>query len=171
VSDVKRFLAEPAKNSTIEAQRDSAMFELLYATGLRATELMSLNVDDVDHGSNVIRCRASNNKVRNIPIDQRVGQIITNYINDSRLKLLSNPGENSLFLNRRGERLTRQGFWQIIQGYAEKLGLAHKITPRSLRHSFTAHKLKGGADLNSVKELLGHTHISTTKIYKDMGTY
>jgi integrase/recombinase XerD len=171
VSDVKRFLAEPAKQPTMEAQRDRAMFELLYATGLRASELMALNVDDVDHRSNRIRCRATNNKVRYVPIDNRVGQIVSDYINDSRLKLLSNPGEISLFLNRRGERLTRQGFWQIIQGYADKLGLGHKITPRSLRHSFTAHKLKSGTDLNSVKELLGHTHISTTKIYKDMGTY
>jgi integrase/recombinase XerD len=171
VSDVKRFLAEPAKQQTMEAQRDRAMFELLYATGLRASELMSLNVDDVDHKSNSIRCRANNNKVRYIPVDHLVAQIVDDYINDSRLKLLSNPNEVSLFLNRRGERLTRQGFWQIIQGYADKLGLGHKITPRSLRHSFTAHKLKSGADLNSVKELLGHTHISTTKVYKDMGTY
>jgi integrase/recombinase XerD len=130
---------------------------------------MALNVDDVNQQENCIRCRGSNNRIRYIPAEIRVIQIVADYISDSRLKLQNNPQESSLFLNRRGERLTRQGFWQIIQGYAERLGLGHKITPRSLRHSFTAHKLKSGTDLNSVKELLGHTHISTTKMYQDLG--
>jgi len=85
--------------------------------------------------------------------------------------LLSNEKEVALFLNRRGERLTRQGFWQIVQGYADKVGLSGKVTPRSLRHSFAAHKLKGGADLESVQELLGHAHISTTRAYTQVESH
>lgn len=166
VSEVRRFLAEPAKLSSIEAKRDRAMLELLYATGLRASELMALNIGDVDLKTNNVCCGGGKAGVRVIPIDGYIVQIIRDYISEFRPKLVNNSAEVALFPNRRGERLTRQGFWQIVQGYADKVGLAGKVTPRSLRHSFAAHRLSSGADLQAVKELLGHTHISTTKVYQ-----
>ena len=166
VSEIRRFLAEPAKISTTEAKRDKAMLELLYATGLRASELMALNVDDIDLKKNNVRCRGRGSRVRTVPIDQHIAKIVREYLLEVRPKLLNNEIEVAVFLNRRGERLTRQGFWQIIQGYAEKADLGSRVTPRSLRHSFAAHKLQSGADLQSVQELLGHAHIATTKAYE-----
>ncbi len=166
VSEVRRLLAEPAKLSSTEAQRDKAMLELLYATGLRASELMGLNVDDIDLKAGKVSSSSRNWRVRVIPIDQHTAQVIREYTDVVRPYLQDNESEVALFLNRRGDRLTRQGFWQIVQGYADKAGLSSKVTPRSLRHSFAAHKLKGGADLESVQQLLGHAHISTTRAYK-----
>ena len=165
VSEVRRLLAEPAKLSTTDAKRDKTMLELLYATGLRASELMALNTRDIDLKKNMVRCSGSGSRARVIPIDQPVARLVKEYIDIVRPELLRDEKEVALFLNRRGERLTRQGFWQIVQGYADKVGLSGKVTPRSLRHSFAVHKLKGGADLHSVQELLGHANISTTKIY------
>lgn len=165
VSEVRRLLSEPAKLSTIDAKRDKTMMELLYATGLRASELMALNTRDVDLRKNTVRCSGPGSKVRVVPIDPPVARLVKEYIDVVRPDLLSDEKELALFLNRRGERLTRQGFWQIIQGYADKVGLSGKVTPRSLRHSFAAHKLKSGVDLESVQELLGHAHISTTRSY------
>ena len=167
VSEVRRFLAEPAKLVSIEARRDKAMLELLYATGLRASELMALNVQDVNISQKNVLCRGSKSNMRTVPIDGYIVKIVEEYVGDARPKLLNDDAEKALFLNRRGERLTRQGFWQIIQGYADKIGLGGKVTPRSLRHSFAVHKLNSGVDLQSVQTLLGHTHISTTKVYKD----
>lgn len=168
VSEVRRFLAEPAKLSSIEAKRDRSMLELLYATGLRASELMALNVDDVDLRVNKVRCQGGKAGVRVVPIDGYVAQMIKEYVSEIRPRLVNNEAEIALFPNRRGDRLTRQGFWQIIQGYADKAGLRGKVTPRSLRHSFAAHKISSGADMQSVQELLGHTHLSTTKVYQDV---
>ena len=168
ISEVRLFLAEPNKLNTIESKRDRAMLELIYATGLRASELMALNTRDIDLECRNIICRKDNNQERIVAIDSYILKIIEEYMNDSRLKLLNNPNKTALFLNRRGERLTRQGFWQIIQGYAKKVGLGKKVTPRSLRHSFAVHKLKSGADLKTMQELLGHAHMSTTKIYQDV---
>jgi len=165
VSEVRFLLAEPAKLSTIDAKRDKAMLELLYATGLTASELMALNTRDIDLKKGTVRCSSRGSKVRLIPIDRSVVRLIKEYIDSVRPELLSNEKEVALFLNRRGERLTRQGFWLIVQGYADRTGLSGKVTPRSLRHSFAAHKLEGGADLQSVQELLGHAHISTTRAY------
>jgi len=165
VSEVRRLLSEPAKRATVDAKRDKTMLELLYATGLRASELMALNMRDVDTKRNTLRCLGSGYKARVIPIDAPVARLVKEYIDVVRPDLLSDEKETALFLNRRGERLTRQGFWQIVQGYADKVELSGKVTPRSLRHSFAAHKLKGGADLQSVQELLGHAHISTTRAY------
>ncbi len=165
VSEVRRLLSEPAKLSTIDAKRDKTMLEVLYATGLRASELMALNTRDIDLRKNTVRCLGSGSKSRVIPIDPPVSRLIKEYIDVVRPDLLNDEKEVALFLNRRGERLTRQGFWQIVQGYADKVGLSGKVTPRSLRHSFAAHKLKSGADLESVQELLGHAHISTTRAY------
>ncbi len=165
VTEVRRLLSEPAKQSTVDAKRDKTMLELLYATGLRASELMALNVRDVDTKRNTVRCIGQGSKIRVVPIDTPVSRLVKEYIDVVRPELLNDEKEIALFLNRRGERLTRQGFWQIVQGYADRVELSGKVTPRSLRHSFAAHKLKSGADLQSVQELLGHAHISTTRAY------
>jgi integrase/recombinase XerD len=165
VSEVRHLLAEPAKLSSMDAKRDKAMLELLYATGLTASELMALNTKDIDLKKGIVRCSSRGSKVRLIPIDQPVARLIKEYIDNVRPELLSNEKEAALFLNRRGERLTRQGFWLIVQGYADRTGLSGKVTPRSLRHSFATHKLKAGAELQSIQELLGHAHISTTRAY------
>lgn len=169
-SDIRNLLAEPAKLSTPEAKRDRAMLELLYATGLRVSELMALNVKDVNLKRNFVKCISRGSTVRIIPIDDRVAQIVKEYRDSARLQLTNDEKETALFVNRRGERLTRQGFWQIVQGYANKAGLNTKVTPRNIRHSFAIQKLRSGADLQSVKELLGHAHISTTKSYTQVET-
>lgn len=165
IPEVRHLLAEPAKLSTTDAKRDKAMLELLYATGLTASELMALSTKDIDWKKGTVRCLSRGSRIRLIPIDQPVARLIKEYIDNVRPELLSNEKEVALFLNRRGERLTRQGFWLILQGYADRTGLSGKVTPRSLRHSFATHKLKAGADLQSIQELLGHAHISTTRAY------
>jgi integrase/recombinase XerD len=165
VSEVRRLLTEPAQLPTMEAKRDKAMLELLYATGLRVSELMALNIQDIELKKNLVRCAGTGFRARVIPIDQPVSRLLKEYIDTVRPEFLTDEKEVALFMNRRGERLTRQGFWQIVQGYADRAGLSGKVTPRSLRHSFAAHRLKSGADLQSVQQLLGHAHISTTRAY------
>ena len=168
IAEIRRFLAEPAKSNSLEARRDKTMLELLYATGLRASELMALNVEDVNMKEPAIRCIKRDSSFRIIPVDSYILKMIGEYVREVRQKLLNNEKESALILNMRGERLTRQGFWQIIQGYADKARLGNKVTPRSLRRSFAMHKLEGGVDLQSVQEILGHAHISTTRAYKDI---
>lgn len=166
VSEVRGLLEEPAKLSTVEARRDKVMLELLYATGLRASELMSLNLADINVKAGSVYCSSRGSKNRAVPISRSIVQLVKEYMETTRFELLEREEETALFLNRRGGRLTRQGFWQIVKGYASKIGLSSKVTPRTLRHSFAAHRLKSGADLHSVQELLGHAHISSTRLYK-----
>lgn len=164
VSQVRRLLEQPTKLSTPEAKRDSAMLELLYASGMRVSELVSLNLDDIiDDG--FVRCFGKGHKERLIPIYRQAALTVEEYVKEARSRLVRNDGENALFLNRRGDRLTRQGFWQILKGYVKSAGLEEEITPHTLRHSFATHMLSGGADLRSVQELLGHANISTTQVY------
>ncbi len=164
ISQVRRLLEQPTKLATPEAKRDEAMLHLLYASGMRVSELVSSNLDDImDDG--YVRCFGKGHKERIIPIHQRAASIVEEYVKKARpLKVHSNE-EKALFLNRRGERLTRQGFWQILKGYARSAELDEEITPHTLRHSFATHMLSGGADLRSVQELLGHANISTTQVY------
>jgi integrase/recombinase XerD len=164
VADVQRLLAEAAKLQSVDAKRDRTMLELIYATGMLASELMALNVDDVGHRA-VIAGRYKN-KPRTVPLDKRVADVMREYVDSVRIKLLSKDKEKALFLNQRGERLTRQGFWQIVQGYADLAGLSSKVTPRTLRHSYAVHRLNGGADIEDIRDALGHAHISTTRAYK-----
>jgi integrase/recombinase XerD len=168
VADIQRLMAETARVPSIDGKRDQAMLELLYASGLLASELMSLNVDDVDTGRNCINFKGHRGKLRKIPLDNRIGRMMQEYIDSARLKLLISDKEKALFLNQRGERLTRQGFWQIVQGYANEAGISAKVTPRTIRHSYAVHKLNSGADIQSVQEVLGHAHISTTRAYKQV---
>ena len=160
-----RLLTEPMKLSTPEAKRDVVMLELLYATGLRAGELVSLNVKDVDLERSCLHCGQGKSK-RRIHFDHHINQLLRNFLRNERLDLLYDEKQEALFLNRRGGRLTRQGFWQIIKNYASKAGFSANITPHTLRHSFAARKLQSGADLQSVQQALGHAYISSTRIYR-----
>jgi integrase/recombinase XerD len=145
------------------------MLELLYASGMRVSELVALNLDDII-GGGYVRCFGKGHKERIIPIHQRAVLAVEEYTKEARSKLTQNRQERALFLNRRGERLTRQGFWQILKAYAKQAELGADITPHTLRHSFATHMLSGGADLRSVQELLGHANISTTQVYTHLTT-
>jgi len=164
-ADAMKLLDQPSKLATPEAKRDSAMLALLYASGMRVSELMSLNLVDVDTEGDFVRCFGKGHKERLIPIARRASLALKEYLEEARPKLVHGNVEKALFLNRRGERLTRQGFWQILKGYAKAAELKAEITPHTLRHSFATHMLSGGADLRSVQELLGHANISTTQVY------
>ena len=146
------------------------MLELLYASGMRVSELMSLNLDDVDTEGGYVRCFGKGHKERLIPIHRQAVLAVEEYVKEGHPRLAPNSDERALFLNRRGERLTRQGFWQILKGYAKSAGLDTGVTPHTLRHSFATHMLSGGADLRSVQELLGHANISTTQVYTHLTT-
>ncbi len=170
LSQVRRLLEQPTKLATPEAKRDTAMLELLYATGMRVSELVSLNLTDVDTEGGYVRCFGKGHKERLIPIHEQAALAVKKYSEEARPHLAHSSGEQALFLNRRGDRLTRQGFWQILKGYAKSAELDTKITPHTLRHSFATHMLSGGADLRSVQELLGHANISTTQVYTHLTT-
>ena len=164
-AEVDRLLAAPAGDSP-SAQRDRAMLELLYATGLRVSELVALDVTDVDLEEGTVRCLGKGKKERVLPIYERARKALADYINKGRPKLLgTNTEEKALFLNRRGTRLTRQGLWLIIKRYVQEVGIKENVTPHTLRHSFATHMLRGGADLRAVQQMLGHANISTTQIY------
>ncbi|AAW39523.1 MAG: site-specific tyrosine recombinase XerD [Dehalococcoides mccartyi] len=165
ISQVRALLNQPVKSGSSEAKRDKAMLELLYASGMRVTELVNLNVLDVDLKEGFVRCFGKGRKERMIPIYPQAAQSIQEYLTEIRPNLVRAETEKALFLNRRGDRLTRQGLWQILKGYAREAGLDDVVTPHTLRHSFATHMLSGGADLRSVQELLGHANISTTQIY------
>jgi len=169
-SQVRRLIEQPGKLSTPEAKRDRAMLELLYASGMRVSELVSLNLGDVDLGGGYVRCLGKGNKERVIPIYEQAVLAVKEYIEETRPQLMRNDDEKALFLNPRGERLTRQGFWQKLKGYAKSANLESEVTPHTLRHSFATHMLSGGADLRSVQELLGHANISTTQVYTHLTT-
>ncbi|MDP2931153.1 MAG: site-specific tyrosine recombinase XerD [Chloroflexota bacterium] len=170
ISWVRRLLEQPAKMSTLEARRDKAMLELLYASGMRVSELVSLNAGDVDTQDGYVRCFGKGHKERLIPIHQKAAASVAEYTRDVRPQLARGKNDSALFLNPRGERLTRQGFWQKVKEYAKAANLDTKISPHTLRHSFATHMLSGGADLRSVQELLGHANISTTQVYTRLTT-
>ncbi|MEE8330428.1 MAG: site-specific tyrosine recombinase XerD [Acidimicrobiia bacterium] len=170
VSQVRALLEQPEEQSTPEAKRDSAMLQLLYASGMRVSELVSLNVEHVNTVDGDVRCLGKGKKERLVPIHKKAVAIVEEYIREARPRLVRRDEERALFLNRRGERLTRQGFWQILKEYARAAGLEDDVTPHTLRHSFATHMLSGGADLRSVQELLGHANISTTQVYTHLTT-
>ena len=169
ISQVRRLLEEPTKESKPEAKRDTAILHLLYASGMRVSELVSLNLNDIDIGGGFVRCFGKGHKERLIPIAPRAARVVDEYVKEARPRLVHSQDEPSLFVNARGERLTRQGLWQILKEYAKSAEL-EGITPHTLRHSFATHMLSGGADLRSVQELLGHANISTTQVYTHLTT-
>lgn len=163
--DVELLLEATSRKETPRALRDRAILELLYATGMRVSELVALNAGDVDMASASVRCFGKGGKERVIPVYDRAVQSIETYLSKGRGALLHDPSQKALFLNQRGERLTRQGLWLIVKGYVREAGIKVPVTPHTLRHSFATHMLRGGADLRNVQELLGHANITTTQVY------
>jgi integrase/recombinase XerD len=166
VVQVDELLELPLRQSSPEALRDKAMLELLYATGMRVSELVSLDVEHVSLDDECVRC-ATRSHERRLPINQSTATAVEEYLDNARAQLArgTRTVDRALFLNHRGQRLTRQGFWLILKGYARRLG-SEELTPHTLRHSFAKHMLANGADLRSVQQLLGHASISTTQIYQ-----
>ena len=160
---VELLLEQPSGEEDKEV-RDKAMLELLYATGIRVTELISLKVEDINLPLEYIRC-GSDTKSRIIPIGAQAKFSLRRYLEKVRENMVLRPDEEVLFVNCNGKPMTRQGFWKIIKAYAKKAGIDEDITPHMLRHSFAAHLIENGADLRSVQEMLGHSDISTTQIY------
>ena len=164
--EVNRLLNVAYRSGSNESRRDATILELLYATGLRVGELVSLNVTDVDRQESYIRCWGKGAKERIVHLYPKALEELKNYLSQARLALVgSRKGETALFVNHRGDRLTRQWVWNILKTYGEKAGLRQRITPHTLRHSFATHLLQNGASLRHVQELLGHSSISTTQVY------
>ncbi|MBE3582088.1 MAG: site-specific tyrosine recombinase XerD [Thermoanaerobacteraceae bacterium] len=164
VEEVELLLNQP-RTKTPAGLRDKAMLELLYASGLRVSELVSLNVDQVNLQEAYVRCVGKGARERVVPIGPVACFYLKAYLEHGRGRLLKGRKETALFINQQGKRLSRQGCWKIIKAYARAAGLPRNITPHTLRHSFATHLLENGADLRSVQELLGHADISTTQIY------
>ena len=164
VREVELLLAEPDPSSP-SGLRDRAMLELLYATGIRVSELVSLNLPDVNLDMGYIRCSGKGSKERIVPMGSMAIASVREYLDHGRGRLVRDREEQALFVNHHGRRLTRQGFWKIVKKYAEDAKIEKEITPHTLRHSFATHLLENGADLRSVQEMLGHADISTTQIY------
>ena len=167
-SDQVELLLEQPKCVDLKGYRDKAMLELVYATGIRVTELISLNVDDIDLENKTIRC-VGKNKERVIPVGSLAINALKEYMDKSRNVLLKNENDPALFININGQRLTRQGFWKIIKQYKTQANIDVDITPHTLRHSFAVHLIENGAELRAIQEMLGHSDISSTQIYAQMG--
>jgi integrase/recombinase XerD len=162
--EVEVLLTQPDQNTPM-GRRDKAILELLYATGLRASELIGLRMANINLEAGYIRTIGKGSKERIVPMGSKAMDSLKQYITDSRAPLLRKGASPYLFLNSRGGRLTRQGLWKILKNYARKAGIPKRVTPHTLRHSFATHLLEGGADLRSVQVMLGHSDISTTQIY------
>src|SRR5690606_84463 len=160
--DVGNLLAAPRAENSPKGLRDSALLNLLYATGMRVTEIVSLRVQDLDLDKSALYCPSKDGQVRMLPFEEETREILDAYLERGRPHLLKNEEETALFLNHRGQQLTRQGLWLIIKAYARQIKLSGDVTPHTLRHSFAAHKLESGADLQRIQQLLGHANISTT---------
>ena len=157
-------LLEQPKGESLKSIRDKAMLEIAYATGMRVTEIISLDIQDVDLEASSVICK-SDNKQRIIPLGRMSLDALKEYISVARPKLIKNENDDSLFVNINGKRLTRQGFWKIIKYYQEQAHISKEITPHVLRHSFATHLLQNGADLRSIQTMLGHSDISSTQVY------
>lgn len=162
-AEVELLLSQP-KCTDLKGYRDKAMLELLYASGMRVSEMIALDIGDLNLVGAFVRCE-SHGKARIIPLYPAAVKAIAAYVTEARPKMLNSPQEQSLFLNLNGERMTRQGFWKIVKHYQQLAQIDKDITPHTLRHSFAAHLLENGADLRSIQEMLGHSDISSTQIY------
>jgi len=167
IREVALLLEQPAKKQTPGALRDRAMMELLYATGLRVTELVELDLESVSTAlkNPGVQCSGAGSKDRFVPIHEQALKALLDYLENGRPKLVKGGSARALFLNYRGDRLTRVGFWLILKQYAEQAGIEGVVSPHSLRHSFAAHMLRGGAPVQRVQELMGHANVSTTQVY------
>ena len=164
--EVELLLSQP---SCMDAKgfRDKAMLEVMYATGIRVTELIDLNAEDVNLEIGFLKC-GNEKKSRMIPLYPAALKALTVYLRDVRADMLADPSEKALFVNVNGSRMSRQGFWKILKFYQAKAGIEKEITPHTLRHSFAVHLLENGADLDSLQELMGHSDISSTQVYTHM---
>ncbi|HOU13388.1 MAG TPA: site-specific tyrosine recombinase [Anaerolineae bacterium] len=167
---VQDLLAAAAIEDTPLGLRDRALLEILYATGMRATEVINLTVSDVDVASGAVACVGKGNKERLIPVHPAALACLKRYMEEGRPFLLRDAAEKTLFLNNRGNPLTRQGLWFLVQYYAQAAGLEAWVTPHTLRHTFATHLLDGGADLREVQQFLGHANITTTQIYTEVSS-
>ena len=161
--EVDLFLDQP-DCSDAKGCRDKAMLELLYATGIRVSELINLNLSNLNLSASIVRCE-NRGKERIIPLYPSAVRALADYVDKIRPQMVEQADEPALFVNLNGRRMSRQGFWKIIKHYQEKAGIQKEITPHTLRHSFAAHLLENGADLRSIQEMLGHADISSTQIY------
>lgn len=166
--DVKRLLTAPTKKISPKNLRDAALLTMLYTTGMRVTEVVSLHRKDIDLDNNVLYCQGKDDQVRELPFDESTLKTLMAYLEKGRPFLVKDQDETAIFLNHRGQQLTRQGLWLIIKAYAKEANLSTAVTPHTLRHSFAAHKLEEGSDLQEVQHLLGHANISTTQIYTQL---
>ncbi|MDD5864061.1 MAG: site-specific tyrosine recombinase XerD [Firmicutes bacterium] len=164
--EVELLLAQPS-GMDAKGLRDKAMLEVMYATGMRVTELIDLNVEDVNLELGIIKCTGPK-KSRAIPLYPAALRALSVYIKEVRMVMVDDPTEKALFVNVGGSRMSRQGFWKILKHYQEKAGIEKDITPHTLRHSFAVHLLENGADLGSLQELMGHSDISSTQMYTHM---
>ena len=157
-------LLEQPKDVDLKGTRDKAMLEFAYATGMRVTEIISLDIEDVNIEEGFISCKSANRQ-RNIPLGSISIAALREYINDARPIMIRDENEKALFVNVNGKRLTRQGFWKIVKYYKEQAHITKDITPHVLRHSFATHLLQNGADLKAIQTMLGHSDISSTQVY------
>jgi integrase/recombinase XerD len=162
--EIGRLLEQPGATTPAKL-RDKAMLELLYATGVRVSELVSLKLGDINMDMGYIRCFGKGSKERIVPMGGAAQNALLDYLDRARPKIVKRAAEDTLFLNHHGRKMTRQGFWQIIQAAARRVEIKTVVTPHMLRHSFATHLLEHGADLRAVQEMLGHADISTTQIY------
>ena len=166
LEEINSLLAQPSGNTPKEI-RDKAMLELLYATGIRVTELITLKVSDLNLTSDTL-VLVDSKKTRTVPFGKPAKDALVRYLDGTRENMLEDKGSEYLFANCSGQSMSRQGFWKLIKYYAKKAGIEADITPHTLRHSFAAHLVENGADLKSVQEMLGHSDISTTQVYANM---
>ncbi|MBE6972809.1 MAG: site-specific tyrosine recombinase XerD [Ruminococcaceae bacterium] len=164
--EVELFLEQPSCTD-LKGYRDRAMLELLYATGIRVSELIGLQVGDINLGGGFLRC-SGKGKERIIPLYPAAVRALSDYVKKVRPQLVEDSEQTVLFVNMNGEPMSRQGFWKLVKYYQEKAGIHKEITPHTLRHSFAAHLLENGADLHSIQEMLGHADISSTQIYSQL---
>jgi integrase/recombinase XerD len=162
--DIRKLLAQPDGAKPLGA-RDRAMLEILYASGLRVSELVTIQTAQVNFQGDYLIVKGKGGKTRAVPFGRWARERLTDYLASARRALLKRRSSAYLFVNRSGKPLTRQGFWKLIRTYALAAGIEKRVTPHTLRHSFATHLLEGGADLRSVQEMLGHADISTTQIY------
>jgi integrase/recombinase XerD len=158
-------LIEAVPSEGVPAMRDRAILEMLYAAGLRISELTALDVDDVDLDARLVRCFGKGSKERVVPVGRTATGVLDTYLRQSRPMLAKQNSQHALFLNQRGTRLTRQGCWKLLKRYAIDAQMTRRISPHTLRHSFATHLIDGGADVRVVQELLGHASVSTTQVY------